>query len=428
MQPVRQNARAFILSTALLILFGACGPLPERGAVSATAFIPDRLLRLDAAIQNSIDDGEIPGAVALIAHHGETVYHEVFGFQDIEQRTPMAQDTIFRIASMSKAITSVGVMILYERGHFLLSDPISDYLPEFEKPRVLVKADGQGKVLETKEAAREITIIDLLTHSSGITYSFIDNELQSVYKKAGVIDGVTGRPLRLEEQMMILAQQPLLHDPGEEFSYGLNTDLLGYLCEVISGKPLNQFLADEIFRPLGMSDTYFYLPEEKADRLATLYAVDDEGVLHVSKGDESSIFLDNPRYPIEGAKTYYSGGAGLSSTARDYARFLQMLLSNGELDGTRLLGRKSVEFLTSPRLKLEDDGAPKVSAAFYVAGSAGEEGGLTSAGAYRWGGAFYTTYFIDPQENMIGIFMSQGRPLRSSISDRFSVLVYQALQ
>jgi CubicO group peptidase (beta-lactamase class C family) len=340
----------------------------------------------------------------------------------------MTRDTVFRIASMSKAITSIGVMILYERGHFLLSDPISDYLPEFEKPRVLVKADGQGKVLETKEAAREITIIDLLTHSSGISYPFIDNELQAVYKNAGVIDGVTERPLRLEEQMKILAQQPLLHDPGEKFSYGLSTDLLGYFCEVISGKPFGRFLADEIFMPLGMSDTSFYLPEEKADRLATLYAVDDDGVLHVAKGDESSIFLDNPRYPIEGAKTYHSGGAGLSSTTRDYARFLQMLLSNGELEGTRILGRKSVEFLTSPRLKLEEDGVPKMSAAFYVAGSPGEEGGLTSAGAYSWGGAFYTTYFIDPREEMLGVFMSQGLPISSSISDRFKVLVYQALQ
>jgi CubicO group peptidase (beta-lactamase class C family) len=425
---VRRNARVFILSPALLILLGACGPLPERGAASATPFIPDRLLRLDAAIQKSIDDGEIPGAVALIAHQGETVYHKTFGYRDIEQRTPMTRDTVFRIASMSKAITSIGVMILYERGHFLLSDPISDYLPEFEKPRVLVKADGQGKVLETKEAAREITIIDLLTHSSGISYPFIDNELQAVYKNAGVIDGVTERPLRLEEQMKILAQQPLLHDPGEKFSYGLSTDLLGYFCEVISGKPFGRFLADEIFMPLGMSDTSFYLPEEKADRLATLYAVDDDGVLHVAKGDESSIFLDNPRYPIEGAKTYHSGGAGLSSTTRDYARFLQMLLSNGELEGTRILGRKSVEFLTSPRLKLEEDGVPKMSAAFYVAGSPGEEGGLTSAGAYSWGGAFYTTYFIDPREEMLGVFMSQGLPISSSISDRFKVLVYQALQ
>jgi CubicO group peptidase (beta-lactamase class C family) len=385
------------------------------------------LLRLDAAIQKSIDDGEIPGAVALIAHDGEDVYHKAFGFQDIERRTPMTLETIFRIASMTKAITSVGVMILYERGHFLLSDPLSDYVPEFKSPRVLVRADEEGNILETRDASEEISILHLLTHTAGISYPFTDNELQQVYKKAGVIDGVTERPLRLEEQMMILAQQPLLHDPGEKFTYGLNTDLLGHLCEVISGKPFDKFLAEEVFTPLGMSDTYFYLPDEKANRLATLYAVDDDGALQVSKGDESDIFLDNPRYPIEGAKTYHSGGAGLSSTARDYARFLQMLLNDGELDGTRILGRKTVELLTSPRVKFDDDGEPKISAAFYVSGSPGEEGRLTSAGAYSWGGAFYTTYFIDPRENMIGIFMSQGLPIESSISERFKVLVYQAL-
>jgi CubicO group peptidase (beta-lactamase class C family) len=228
--------------------------------------------------------------------------------------------------------------------------------------------------------------------------------------------------------MKILARQPLLHDPGERFSYGLNTDLLGYLCQVISGKPFDVFLTDEIFRPLGMIDTHFYLPEEKAGRLATLYAVDAAGRLRAARGDESDIHLDNPRYPIEGAGTYFSGGGGLSSTARDYGRFLQMLLNEGELDGTRVLSRKSVELLVSPRVELAGEGPPKMSAAFYVYGSPGLEGVLTSPGSYSWGGAFYTTYFVDPQERLLAVFMSQGRPLRSSIGERFAVLVYQALR
>ncbi len=340
----------------------------------------------------------------------------------------MTKETIFRIASMSKAITSVGIMILYERGHFLLNDPVSDYLPEFKNPKVLVKADEAGRILETRDASREITIIDLLTHTSGISYPFIESAVQTVYETAGVIDGVTARPVLLQDQMKLLAQQPLLHDPGEKFTYGLNTDLLGYFCEIMSGKPFDRFLSEEIFRPLGMSDTYFYLPEEKASRLATLYAVDEDGGLKISKGDESDIYLDNPLYPVEGAKTYFSGGGGLSSTARDYTRFLQMLLNEGELDGNRILGRKSVELLTSPRVSFTEDGKPKMSAAFYVAGTPGEEGGLASVGAYSWGGAFYTTYFIDPNEDLIGVFMSQGRPMKSSIQDKFKVLVYQALR
>jgi CubicO group peptidase (beta-lactamase class C family) len=424
---VKLRRAALYLLIATSLLTAHCASRKQSASVEP-AFIPDRLLRLDAAIQQAVDAGEIPGAVALIAHDGSVVYHEAFGFSDVEREIPMMLDSVFRIASMTKAITSVGVMILYERGHFLLGDPVSRYLPEFGSPKVLVRADGEGNVLETRDASRQISILDLLTHTSGISYPFEDNALQPVYRKAGLIDGVTARPLRLEDQMKILARQPLLHDPGERFSYGLSTDLLGYLCQVISGKPFDAFLAEEIFEPLGMVDTHFYLPAEKAGRLATLYAADAEGKLRVAQGDESEIELDNPRYPVEGAGTYFSGGGGLSSTARDYARFLQMLLNQGELDGARVLSRKSVELLRSPRVVLTDGGPPKMSAAFYVHGSPGLEGALTSPGSYTWGGAFYTTYLIDPHENLLAILMSQGRPLRSSLRERFGVLVYQALR
>jgi CubicO group peptidase (beta-lactamase class C family) len=228
--------------------------------------------------------------------------------------------------------------------------------------------------------------------------------------------------------MQLLAKQPLLHEPGERFTYGLSTDVLGYLCEVISGMPFDQFLGREVFGPLGMHDTHFYVPEEKAGRLATLYAVDGEGILQVSKGDEADIILDNPRYPVEGARSYFSGGAGLSSTTRDYARFLQMFLDGGQLDGRRVLSRKSIELLVSPRATLGVNQPPRISAAFYVGGTPGEEGKLTSAGTLGWGGAFYTSYFIDPEENMVGVFMSQVRPVHSSIRNRFETLAYQALR
>ena len=422
---LRRGSLVLLVSAALLAVHCVS---PEREVASIPAFIPERLERIDAAIQKSIEAGEIPGAVALLALNGEVVYHQAFGLADMERKTPMDRETIFRIASMSKAITSVGVMILYERGHFLLSDPVSDYLPEFRSPSLLVKTDGEGNVLETTQADGAVTILHLLTHTSGISYPFINNEIKGVYEKAGLIDGMTARPLLLRDQMQILAQQPLLHEPGERFTYGLGTDLLGHLCEVISGRPFDEFLADEVFRPLGMGDTFFYVPEEKAGRLATLYAVDDEGVLQVSKGDEADIFLDDPRYPVAGARSYFSGGAGLSSTALDYARFLQMVLNEGQLDGERVLSRKSVEFLVSPRATLGEAQPPRISAAFYVGGSPGEEGKLTSAGTYGWGGAFYTSYFVDPRENMIGVFMSQARPVRTSVGDRFEALAYQALR
>lgn len=389
-------------------------------------FVDERLDRIDAAITAEIDKGKIPGAVALIARDGETVYHKSFGVADIASQTPMQNDAIFRIASMTKAITTVAVMQLYEQGLFRLSDPVARYIPAFENPRVLISVNEDGQISETRPASTEIKIIDLLTHSSGISYPFIESPLQAVYVRHGVIDGLTEKNVRLRDQMMLLAKQPLLFDPGSEWAYGLSTDLLGYLVEVISGKPLDQYFATEILMPLGMSDSYFYLPASKVDRLVTLYA--DVDGLKESEGHESSIKLDNPEYPAEGARSYFSGGAGLSSTARDYARFIQMLLNEGELDGHRVLGRKSVELMRSPRMDLNKDGIADFGLGFEVIGDVGANGELGSSGIYKWGGAFNTNYWIDPQERLIGVIMTQVRPTSSDIGDRFRTLVYQALE
>jgi len=389
-------------------------------------FVDARLDRIDAAITAEIDAGKIPGAVALVARNGETVYHKSFGVADIASQTPMQNDAIFRIASMTKAITTVAVMQLYEQGLFQLNDPLARYIPEFENPQVLVSVGDDGRIDTTRPAATEIKIIDLLTHSSGISYPFIESPLQAIYVRNGVIDGVTEKNVELKDQMTLLADQPLLFDPGSAWAYGLNTDLLGYLVEVISGMPLDRYFATEIFMPLGMSDSYFYLPESKRGRLATLYA--DVDGLRVSEGHESSIKLDNPKYPSEGARAYFSGGAGLSSTARDYARFIQMLLNEGELDGHRVLGRKSVELMQAPRMDLNNDGIVDFSLGFEVIDDLGANGELGSPGIYKWGGAFNTNYWIDPQEQLIGVIMTQVRPTSSDIGDRFRTLVYQALE
>jgi len=396
------------------------------GANDSTGFIEARLDRIDAAIDAEIEAGKISGAVALIVRDGETVYHRSFGHADIASRTPIQTDSIFRIASMTKAVTSVGVMMLYERGHFQLNDPVSGFLPAFENPRVLVKVDDDGVITETRPATSDIKIIDLLTHSSGISYPFIPSALQETYAREGIIDGLTAKEARLATQISMLGKMPLLFDPGTDFAYGLNTDVLGRLIEVVSGMPLDRFFAEEIFAPLGMTDTHFYLPPDKSNRLVTLYA-DVDGLV-VSRGDEADIKLDNPLYPVEGARAYFSGGAGLSSTAADYARFIQMLLNDGELDGQRVLGRKSVELMQAPRVDTDDDGDADFSLGFGVTSDIGKAGELGSNGVYQWGGAYNTSYWIDPQERMVAVFMSQVRPTTSDITSRFRTLVYQALE
>ena len=226
--------------------------------------------------------------------------------------------------------------------------------------------------------------------------------------------------------MQRLAEQPLLFDPGSDFAYGLNTDVLGYLIEVVSGMPLDEFFRTEIFVPLGMQDTHFYLPADKADRLVTLYAEVD-GRLRVSDGTEADIRLDNPRYPVEGAKTYFSGGAGLSSTAHDYLRFVQMLLNEGEHDGRRVLGRKSVELMRAPRIAYPAPGQG-FGLGFGVIEDLGHYGELGSEGTYSWGGAFNPAYWIDPEEALVAVIMTQVRPYTSDITSRFRTLVYQALE
>ena len=393
---------------------------------SSDGFNASRLSRIDGAINREIAAGKIAGAVALVSKDGEIAYHKAFGYADIASQTPMKIDAIFRIASMTKAITSVGAMILYERGHFQLNDPISKFLPGFKNPEVVIDFNEAGEVIETRPAAREISISDLLTHSSGISYKFMPQPLQRSYQLGGVIDGLTAGDVELKEGIDRLAEQPLLFDPGDQFAYGLNTDVLGYLVEVISGKSLDQFFQDEIFEPLGMNDTYFYLPMDKAKRLVTLYAEVDG--LQVSDGTEADIELDNPRYPIEGARKYFSGGAGLSSTAYDYFRFLEMLRADGHLDGVRVISRKSVELMRTAKVGFDWFPGASFGLGFAIIEDLGTRGEIGSVGSYSWGGAFNTAFWVDPSERLVGIFMAQVRPYTSDISYRFQTAVYQALE
>jgi len=294
--------------------------------------------------------------------------------------------------------------------------------------QVITETDDSGTILATAPAGSSITIIDLLTHTSGIAYPFIPSVVQKLYVDAGIIDGLTVSNQTLASQMRMLAKQPLLFEPGSSFEYGLNSDLAGYLIEVVSGQPLDEFFREHITGPLEMDDTWFYLPEESAGRLATLYADVPEKGLVVSKGDEADIKLDDPNFPIKGARSYFSGGAGLSSTTHDFARLMQMLLNRGELDGVRILSRKSVELMSAPRVDSDGDGVADLALGLSVVSDLGNYAELGSVGAYNWGGAFNTTFWIDPAERLIAVFMSQVRPRDTDIGQRFKTAVYQSLE
>jgi CubicO group peptidase (beta-lactamase class C family) len=418
----------FLVTLLLSISNTAQAQLSVSAPLDPTGFLKERLNRIDETITAEIASGKIPGAVALIARDGKLAYHQSFGFSDIAASAPMKKDSIFRIASMTKAVTAVSAMILYERGLFQLNDPISKYIPEYADMMVVSEVNSNGDVSAVVAAKTPIKIIDLFTHSSGLSYPFASNSLQSSYVRAGIIDGMTSKETTLATQMKLLAEQPLLFEPGSNYTYGLSIDLLGYLVEVVSGRSLNQFFNEEIFVPLKMHDTHFYLPENKFDRLVTLYAETEEAELVVSRGTESNIILDNPRYPIGSGKTYYSGGAGLSSTAYDYSRFIQMLLNEGDLDGSRILSRKSVELMRSARVDSNGDQVSDFGLSFEVVVDPAQTGELGSVGTFSWSGAYLTSYWIDPSENLIAVFMSQVRPSQSDIRAKFSTLVYQALK
>lgn len=387
------------------------------------------LENIDLLIQRSINDNEIPGAVAIIIKNNQILYHKSFGFSDKDSKSLMKKNSIFRIASMTKAITSVGIMMLVEDEKLLLSDPVSKYIPELKNPNVIESIDlSSGKVQEIIPALREIQIKDLLTHTSGIGYPFIPSNLDRPYSDGNIFDGLTAKPIILSEFIRNLSRQPLLFQPGSSYAYGLNTDVLGYVIEIVAGMTLDSFFKKMIFEPLEMEDTYFYLPDEKEFRLVTLYAGNEDKGVKESDGTESDIYLDDPNYPISGAKTMFSGGAGLSSTAYDYSLFLSMLLNEGEYGEKRLLSQNSVKLMRTALIDRDGDGNSDFGLGFDVITHPKQFNELSSIGSYSWGGAFYTTYWIDPQNKLIGIFMSQVRPYNHlSVATEFKNLVYQSI-
>ena len=411
----------FFLFILLLPMVMADGQTLVPGKPNENGISTERLMRIDNLINDQISKKLIPGAVVLIARNGKIVYHKAYGYSDAEKQMPMKTDDIFRIASQTKAITSLALMMLFEEGKFLLDDPISTYIPEFKNPKIMVNLNWADTTYTTTPAKSGITIRQLLTHTSGIDYAGIGSqELKAIYAKAGVTAGLGAGNVLLADKMKILGGLPLKHNPGEAFTYGLNTDLLGYLVEVLSGKSLDEFLKTRIFKPLNMNDTYFYLPKDKYTRLVPLYQVKN-GVLEKI----TPVKGFDPDYPAQNG-TYYSGGGGLSSSIEDYAKFLQFFLNKGEYNGVRLLSRKTIE------LMLTNQTQPPVTTqfglGFALETDKNDYQSIVTIGSFSWGGAFATQYWADPKEKLIGIIYtnmfnapSQGR------SDKFKVLTYQAI-
>jgi len=377
-------------------------PLSEAKAASV-GMSQERLSLIDKMCQEAVDKSELPGIVALVARRGKIVYHKAFGAADASGEA-LKKDAIFRIASQSKAITGTAVMMLWEEGKFQLDDPISKYIPEFKNEQVLdsVLPDGSFK---TSPANKPITIRHLLSHTSGIGYGVIDGDarFRKMYKDAGITDLFTTEPITIAESVKKLAKLPLHHHPGERFTYSEGLDVLGYFIEIMSGMSFDEFLRKRIFNPLGMDDTWFYLPDAKHSRLVKVQTKKDDAWINYP-----TTFYD-PAYPITGAKTFFSGGAGLSSTAKDYATFLQMYLNNGELNGTRILSRTTVQFILENQI-----GETLKGAGFYyglafavVKEFNANKGGNFSEGTFQWGGYFNTQYHADPKEQLITILMKQ---------------------
>ena len=429
--PVRNKIGAW----ALLCIFSAMCALVATAAVAqelpaakpeTVGMSAERLERIGAAVQKSIDDKRIAGAVTLVARRGRVVWFKPQGMMDREANKGMRPDTIFRICSMTKPITSVAVMMLYEEGHFLLDDNISKYLPEFKNPKVLVKPESGATY--TIPATREITIRDLLRHTSGLTYHWND-KLGPLYVAANVSHGLLPYDGTIADNVKRLAGAPLLFNPGERWEYSLGVDVLGRLVEVVSGKPLDEFFRTRIFEPLGMKDTYFYPPENKLERLAVAYTYyDDKGLNRfpdtpITEGS----FVYSADYPYKGPRKLFAGGAGLNSTAMDYARFCQTMLDGGKAGSARLLSRKSVELMSQDQLgKVSPEQG--FGLGFGVEGVKAPLSELGSPGEFYWGGFFYTAFLIDPKEQMVVIFMGQLHPTGGLTLDRqVNALAYQAI-
>jgi CubicO group peptidase (beta-lactamase class C family) len=428
-------------ASATLLALAACQsvslPMPgaeARPAVAATETTTrgvnaERAAVIRSVLQGYVDQNRLAGAVVLVQRDGQPVYSTAVGWRDREARSAMGEDTVFRIASQTKALVSVAIMMLQEDGRLLVDDPLGKYLPEWQKTTVGVAKAGGG--YDVVPAKRPITIRDLLTHTAGVSYG--TGPSQEAWKAAGIQGWYfADRTERVSQVVARMAALPQAAQPGEQFVYGYNTDILGVVVEKVSGQTLEQFLRDRITGPLGMTDTHFYLPPDKAGRLAAVYSAGASGI---TRAPDPGTWQGNGHigqgHYLNGPRIAFSGGAGLVSTARDYGRFLQMLLNGGELDGKRILSRKSVELMSRDHIHMQpfNQAGTGFGLGFRVWTDMGKAGDLGTDGMYGWGGAYHSTYWVDPKEGLTVVFLTQLIPAGDmDIQPKIQSLVYQALQ
>ncbi len=382
-----------------------------------------RLERLSELLNSYSEQQRISGGVALVLRDGKAVFFESFGKRDVEADADMPKDAIFRIASQTKAIVSVGVFVLQEEGHLLISDPVSKYLPEFANTKVAVRYDDGG--YDVVDSKRQITIRDLLMHTAGIGYGW--GVAADQWKEAGIQGWYfADRDEPIRETVRRIAALPMDDHPGEKFVYGYATDILGAMIEEISGMKLDMFLSEKILSPLKMNDTHFYLSMKKIDRLATVYsATTDRGIVRAADPGGA---VGQGHY-VNGPRMSFSGGAGYLSTATDYARFLQMLLNGGELDGARILSPKSVELMTIDHLHdIEFRDGVGMGLGFDIVLDVGSRGTPGSMGDFGWGGAYHSTYWVSPKDRLVVVFFTQLLPATGSdIHGKLRTMIYQAM-
>ena len=424
-----------IFQSSLFAQNSAFNPAPIPKVQNSSGISMEKLNLLDRHIETFVNQGHVPGGVFVIARKGKIVYNKSFGYQTLAKKKKYQNDNIFRLASMTKAFTTVSIMQLYEQGKLRLDDPIFYYIPAFKQSAVLDQFNEADSSFTTKPVRRPITIRHLLTHTSGITYGvFNPGKIQAVYEKMEANGFGLSGDVTTEQMVDQIAKVPLIFQPGEKYMYGLNMEVLGRIVEVASGKKLNQYFNENIMMPLGIEDTGFYLPKSKHDRLVPVYTYNEKGKVIMAADTENGKLM---QYPKMQDNNHYAGGGGMSGTAMDYMIFIQALLNEGEYGGKRILSRKTIEVMTSDQLILLNEkgtGYSKIPGITYGLGFAlktneGTAHDSKSAGTYEWGGYFNTKFFIDPEEELVFVGMTQIVPFqRNDFWDKMYAIIYSSIE
>ncbi len=430
MKLFRKGNQFLALAIVITLGLGACSPQVNKGLVAATnikklGIEESNLARIDSLLGSALINNWAAGATALVAVDGKVIYDKGFGFRDRETKALMSPISEFRIASMTKPIVTAAAMKLVEEGILKLDDPVSKYIPEFKNMKVIATFNTKDTTYTTVDAKSTITIKNLMTHTSGIGYGFLNPMMGMIYAKNAVPDLAVADDVNIATKMKKLGTLPLAVQPNSTFFYGLSIDVLGAVVEKASGKNLDEYVTETILKPLGMDNTFFFIPAEKANRLAVMYGETKEGRLErlpiVSQGY-------NVNFPITGARTYFSGGSGLSSTVEDYAKFCQMILNRGAFGGKIILEPETIDLMTVNQIGDLNVGKNKFGLGFEIATEKGTKNG-SKVGKLSWGGAFNTTFWIDPERKSIAVLMTQVYPAihKNQLFSQFEQIVNDAL-